>query len=361
MKKVLCLLLTICLLPISALVLSACGEKDRELKNFYTAYTQIADNNEYLTLNPINDDYGLNIQADKIEINYAKNAELSALVENSSKQYKQIKYFYQKVLDNTLSPMYFYGKSLSQHKKLSKKQVEKLYARLDDLADGYSSINYYCGILISSLKSTTDDDINYTYLRKLFAEFENTIEQASLLSRLVSDIYFNQVLKNSNLNYGTKGSYEELTDADLSAIADSIKKRVYYYKSVYANVFNELYINQNDLGEKITSGLNVDTLTYAPYNYIANIESLSTKSPEALRANKQAIYSNIVSLYQIQLQIDEDYEQFEQSKQKVVYAKLSSTSSAEDKNHGTAVDHFAYGIAMDSYQVLKQLITVLYN
>lgn len=354
------------MLPIASILLSACGSEEQELKNFYTAYTDIADDNKYLTLTSINDDYGLNIQADKIEIDYSACPSLNKLVETSGTPYYQIKYFYQKALDNTLSPLYFYGKSLSQSKNISKKQTKELYSRLEDLAEGYSSIDYYSGILISSLNSTQNsdiNDINYTYLKKLFNEYETAIEQATLLSRLVSDLYFNEVLKNANLNYGTKSSYEELTDADLSAIADSTKKRVHYYKSMYANIYNELYINENNLGEKITASndFTPSSLTYAPYDYISNIDSLATKDIYYLRNNKQTIYSCIVSLYQLQLQIDEDYENYEQAKQNVVYTKLNSASSAEEKNNGRAVDHFAYGIAMDSYQILKNLIPALYN
>lgn len=361
MKRFLCLLLIICLLPISAIVLSGCGQDNRELKAFYSTYTQIIDNNSYLTLESVNDGYGLNIQADKIDINYSKSTELSALVENSSTNYYYIKYFYQKVLDNSLAPLYFYGKTLSQSKNISKKQVKQLYSRLDDLADEYSSMDYYCGILISSLKSTANQTINQTYLGKLFQQYERTIEKASLVSSLVSELYFNKVLENPNLNYGTKNSYEELSDADLIAIADSTKKRVYYYKSIYANIYNELYINEADLDEAIINNTNPNSLSYLPYNYLSNIDSLTTKNITELQNNKQAIFTNIVSLYQIQLQIDTDYEYFESVKQNVIYAKLTSTSPAEDIDNGKAIEHFAYGIAMDSYEILRNLITALYN
>lgn len=354
-------MLVMCLLPLSAIILCSCGGNDQELKDFYTCYTKIAQNNTYLTLTSVNDDYGLNIQAYKIDLDYSLSPELSALVDNNSTKYYYIKHFYQTALDNSLSPLYFYGKALSQSDNITKKETKQLYSKLDALADEYSSISYYCGILISSLKSTANQTINLTYLNKLFTQYEQTIEQASLLSRLVSNLYFNKVLENSNLNYGVKNSYEELSDADLIAIADSTKKRVYYYKSLYSNIFNELHINGRDLGNSIINGLNVNSLVYTPYNYVAGIDSLITNDINTLRSNKEKIFSCIVSLYHIQNQIDSEYEYFEQSKSKVVYAKISSTSPIEDVNHGKVIQQFAYGIVCDSYAMLSQLVSALYT
>ena len=359
MKKFLCLLIMLCMLPVSAIFLTSC-KKDSDITEFYTSYINIAEKNEFLTLVPVNYDYGLNIQADKIDLDYSKSAELSALVENSSTNYYQLKYFYQAELDNSLAPLYFFGKSLSQSKEISQKQCNALFEKLKSLEEEYVSIDYYFNILASSLKSTTSDSINQTYLKKLFAQYERTIEKASSLSALVNNLYFNKVLTNANPNY-TKNSYEELSDADLVAIANSVKFRVYYYKSMYANIYNELYINGNGLDDKIINGFNVETLTYKPYDYISSINSLTTKEIQQLRNNKQTIYENIVSLHNIQNQIDDDYDYFSQVKDEVIYAKINSSSSVYEKNCGTMIEQFAYGIALDSYQVLSNLITAIFD
>lgn len=362
MKRFLCLLLVICMLPISAIFLTSC-KKDSDISTFYSSFESIADENKYLKRVPMLSSYSFNNGWVKINFDYSKSPELSSLVDNPSTKYYQIKHFYQAELDNCLYAVCSFGIPISKSKEISQKECNALFDKLNDLKQEYSSMDYYFNILASSLKSTTNESINQTYLKKLFDQYERTIEKASILSALVSQLYFNKVLTNSNPNF-TRNSYENLTDSDLVTIIDYVRKRQYYYVSIYADIYNELYINGCDLGDKIINGLDTNSLIYTPYNYISGKTGFlpsSTDELEKARSNKKIIYENAVSLYHIQNQFEKDYKYFKQIKEEVVYTKVNSTSSVYEKNCKALIDQFAYGIAFDSYQVLKNLIDTLFD
>ena len=115
MKKVLSLILLVALLPITCLALTACKDK-QNIKNFYTSYKNIASECSHLKLVEVNDTHDINVNSYKIDIDYSQSAELQALVEDSSTKYYNLKYFYQKLLDDSLAPVQFFGEKISKLK-----------------------------------------------------------------------------------------------------------------------------------------------------------------------------------------------------------------------------------------------------
>lgn len=355
MKKFLCLLLILALAPLTALTLAGC-DKDHNIKDFYKSYLNIASNSQNLTLTEAHDSYSLNINRERITINYSQ--QLTELMKNDTKPYRYIDDFYQKLLDDTLAPLYLFGAEISNSNNVSKKQAEQLFNKLSALESGYQDIDYYSGILMSSLKSSAVEAINLSHLSNLFEQYEQMLDAASDLSALVCDIYFNNILTNSNLNYTNK-AYTDFLDADLTNIAINIRSRIYYYKSIYANVYYQLYIKGHDINQKLIN-TSYTPPVYNPYNYTSGITSLTTTSTQELHNNKYDICINMISLYNIQTKISTAYSHFVTASRNIVYHNVNYTSSITDRNYANIMLHFANGIAYDSYEILSSLIAILY-
>ncbi len=358
MKKILSLILICLMLPVAGLLLSGCGS-NHDVRDFYTKYKNIANSSQNLHLVEATDTYNLSNNSYKIDINYSISPELSTLVEDSDSEYYYLKYFYQQLLDDSLAPLYFFGEPISKSSKVSDKQADKLFNHLSKLKKEYEDVDYYLGILITSLNVTDDPIINLSYLKKVYTQYEETIISASKLSAVVCDVYFNTVLSNANINY-SKINYTELTDADLSAITVSTRARLYYYKSIYANIYTQLYIRNSELSEELINGSGV-LPAYTPYTYIASIKSIENKSIQYLRSNKQEIHTLMISLYNIQKNIEKAYKSFITATNKVAYLDLNATSSLAQINYGKMISNFVDGIAYDSYEVIRNLMLLLYN
>lgn len=345
------------MLPITSVLFTGCNNKDHNIKDFYKSYQNIATDSQNLILVDANNTYQIDTNGKKININYSLSSNLSTLVESGSTPYYQLKYFYQQLLDDSLSPLYFFGETISNSKKVSDKQTKQLFKQLNTLKQDYADIDYYVGILINSLNSTDNSIVNISHLKKVFVQYEKTIISAGDLSATVCDVYFNTVLSNSNFNYSTKTA-NELTQADLTRISVDTRARMYYYKSVYANIYNQLYVRGGNLAELITIYPTTTIPTYAPYNYISHITSLNTR--EDLILNKDAIYNNAVSLYNIQLNFEQSYSYFNTATSKVAYLELDEHSTADEINYGQIITGFACGIAIDSYEIINNLVDLLY-
>ena len=346
------------MLPITSLIFAGCN-KDYDIKKFYTTFQNIGNNATNLMVTDANDVYGIHTTSCKIDIDYTKSSRLSTLVDDDSTQYYQLKHFYQQLLDDSLSPLYFFGDKISSTKKVSDKQAKKLFNGLYELREDYQDIDYYLGILMNSLNATEDSTINLSYLKKVFVQYEQAITTANNLSTLVCEVYFGTTITNSNYNYSAKTA-NQLTETDLTRIAVDVRARMYYYKSVYANIYNQLYVRGNDLATQLSSSTEVSIPSYMPYNNLKSILSLKTKPTDVLVANKSAIYDNAVALYNLQNSFTDAYQLFATATSHVEYASLDNSSTADEKNYGNIITRFSNGIAMDSYEIISSLITQLY-
>lgn len=357
MKKILSIILICLMLPVTSFLLLGC-DGDKDVRDFYKKYKNIGNATQNLHLVEIADTYDLSSISYKIDIDYSKSSTLSSLVENEASEYHYLKYFYQKLLDDSLSPVYFFGDTLSKKANVGNSKTNLLFKRLSNLKREYDDIDYYLGILITSLNATEDELINSSYLKKLYAQYEQAIVSACELSAIVSDIYFNNIVSNANINYSAM-SYNDLTDADLSTITMHTRARLYYYKSIYANIYTQLYIRNSDLSEDLIND-SATLPTYTPYSYVAGLKSIENKSIQSLRGLKQDIYTFAVSLYHIQKNIDTAYKHFIKATNKVAYLDLNENSTLTQVNYGKIISHFVNGIAYDSYEVISNLVSLLY-
>ena len=348
------------MLPITCLTVSGCGKKDYDIKTFYTCYKNIANNTSNLSLIVADDIYQIN-NGYKIDINYTKSSKLSTLVEDDDTHYYHLKYFYQQLLDDSLSPLYFWGENIANVKKISKSQTKELFNTLSMLEQDYMDIDHYLGILINSLSDSNESTtVNLSYLKKVFNEYEQAITTANKLSILICEIYFDKVVNTPNYNYSVKTS-TQLNEADLTRISSDVRTRTYYYKSVYANIYNQLYLRENNWAETLSTITNVTLPYYAPYNNMKSITSLASNSMSSLLVNKDSIYTNAVALYNIQNSFATAYNNFDIATNNIVYSKLDVSSSNDEHNYGTIINQFSNGIAMDSYEILNKLINLLYS
>ena len=365
MKKFICIILICLLLPLTSLVLAGCNKDSYDLKTFYTSYKNIVSSDTpYLTLSDTIDQYNLNgasEKSEKISINYEKATHLSNAV-NSTSSFKHIESLYQQLLDDSLSPVYCFGQKIASSDRVSKEQTKQLFENLKSLEVEYLELDYYVGILNNSLASTTNSTINLSHLKKVFLQYEKLLTAAGNLSSVVSNIYFNTILSISEFNYSGKKA-NELTSADLVKISIDTRAKMYYFKSVYANIYHQMFIKNSSISNSLISSSTPLLPTYQPHTYVASIKSLNSKSYDTLinsSSTIEDIYNNSVSLFNIQKSFEASYSEFNLATSKISYAGLSEKSSNEEKTYGIIIDRFAYGVAFDSYEVLKNLVNALY-
>lgn len=362
MKKFICIILICLLLPITSLVFTGCKDKKYDLTKFYSSYQAIADKTQNLILVDANNTYLLDVDSQKIDIDYSKSSRLSSLVDNNNTPYYYLKHLYQQLLDDTLSPVYFFGGAISSSKKVSNKQTKNLFENLNKLEQDYIDIDYYMGLLINSLNATNDQTINLSHLKKVLLQYEEAIITASTLSAITCDIYFNTILSNSTFDYSNT-TYDKLTEGDLTTISVNVRARMHYYKSVYANIYNQTCLRDSEIIDKLISSPNISAPNYQPYTYISNINALNGKPVGNLINDKTSvkiIYDNAIALFKLQNNFDEAYSAFNTSTSKIKYLDLNSKSTINEINYGNIIIGFANGIAFDSYEIIKNLVTALY-
>lgn len=360
MKKFICIILICLLLPITSIVLVGCKKDSYDLKTFYTYYENIVNNTPYLKLVSTNDPYDLEVDSQKIAINYTKATNLNFA--KTSTPYTYIESLYQQLLDDSLAPMYFFGEKVASSNRVSKSQTKQLFKNLQALEVEYQELDYYIGVLDTSLSSTTNSTINLSHLKKVLLQYEKLLTAAGNLSSVVSNIYFNTVLSISDFDYSSKKP-NEITIADLVKISVDTRAKMYYFKSVYANIYYQMTIKNSTISNDIISYNTASITPYQPHSYAALVKSLESKNYDSLinsPALVENVYNNCIALFNIQLAFDTAYNEFNVATSKISYANLNEKSSDEEKIYGKIIERFAYGIAFDSYEVLKNLVEALY-
>lgn len=361
MKKFICIVLICLLLPITSIMLAGCKKDSYDLKTFYTTYENIVHNTPYLTLVNATDTYNFDTAVSKkIAINYDKATNLKAAT--SSGSYKYINTLYHQLLDDTLAPVYFFGQKIASSDRLSKDQTKQLFEQLYSLEHEYQELDYYIGILNSSLSATSNTTINMSHLKKVLLQYEKLLTAAGNLSSTVSNIYFNTILSLTEFDYSNKKA-NELTFADLTKISINTRAKMYYFKSVYANVYHQMFIKNSTISNEIISSSSTQLPSYKPHTYMASVKSLKSRDYSTLinmSSTMEKIHTYSVSLFNIHQTFETAYAEFNLATSKVSYSNLNSKSSSEEKSYGKIIERFAYGISVDSYEVLKNLATLLY-
>lgn len=361
MRKFICIILICLLLPLTSLVFAGCKDTSYDLKTFYTTYENIVNDTTYLTLVNANDTFSLDVNSKKIAINYDKASNLESV--SSSESYKYINSLYQQLLDDSLAPVYFFGQKVASSDRVSKDQTKQLFEQLKSLEYEYQELDYYIGILNSSLSATSNSTINLSHLKKLLLQYEKLLTVAGSLSASVSNIYFNTILSISDFDYSSKKA-SDLTSADLVKMSINTRAKMYYFKSVYANIYHQMFIKNSTITNEIISSSKPQLPSYKPHSYMAGVKSLNSRDYDSLvdsSLTMENIHSSAISLFNIQKTFESAYSEFNFATSKISYANLNEKSSSEEKAYGKIIERFAYGIATDSYEVLKILATSLYT
>lgn len=360
MRKFICYVLIIIACSITCIGLSACNDDKYNITDFHNSYIQIADKYDFLKLTSINQDYGIENTIYKIDIDYSSAPNLLALVNNNSTKYSYLKTFYQKMLDNALSPVYFYSQDISNSKNISKSQTETLYEKLNDLEDEYSDLDNYFNILASRIQASASEDINLSQLKALFNQYEEAISVACDLSNIVCDIYFNTVVTSYNLDYSNV-NYSQLSDADLITIYTNGKTRIHYYKWLYASIYNELYMEEGNIADLIIDESNPSLPVYQPYTFVSSIEAINQNGLSVFNAHKEDIYNYSILLYHAQNQLNIDINSFLIACDNIDFTKINTNSNNTDLVYANVISNFAYGISYDIYEILNSVKHILYT
>ncbi|MBQ8430703.1 MAG: hypothetical protein IJX26_02005 [Clostridia bacterium] len=345
MKKIIPILIICFVLPVLALTLSACKNKSNNILNFYSTYLSTVDDSKMLITASLPDRFE-NDKIKKVGFNYSN--ELNEKISNIT-AFSYTKTLYEVALDDALGPMYLYSNSLIEA-KLSKKQVNSLYEKLDDLQNNIIST----AEKLNTVENTQNNETALQNLMKFYSSFEDTITVASNLSGEISRIYFNKVLINSNPNYSTKTNQ----NIDLESVAISTKNRLIYYKSIYVDVYFKTKIVGHNIPLYIINGNSIPT--YEPYEYFKNT-TYSTIFSESAESYRNELYNLAISLFEIQLYFDSEYQKYQTAINKINYHLIDQDNPLEI-GYKNIVDKFSSsnGILYASFNIIKNILNYCY-
>lgn len=354
MKKfIINLILIMLIVPSICLGLVACKDK-KDISKFYETYLSIADNYIGLKTSSIKNEYNLQDELYKVEIDYSVMPALQEEIDLSSSKYNYLSSLYNNMLNATLEPLYIYTPKVAES-KLNKSQINKLYDKLEVFKQDLYHLVYTHQVLNTYLQASTNNDICLGQLNRVFKQYEITISSAGDLSFEISNIYYDKVLAKFNTNY-TALKFEDFTETELTTIQVNMKSNFHYYKAMFASAYNQLLIS-NNTADNIINETSLTIPAYTPYDSLCK-SNIVEKNISVVTNNKLAIYNRLNSLYNMQANINNHYTRF--NKAITNKESLQSTNDIKKEIYDYSIHQFATGICYDCCQVVCGLITNLF-
>lgn len=347
MKKFYSLLLILFILP-TIFIFSACDkEKEYSMIGFYDTYLDISNESELLTTTAMPEKF----QTENTKIvTFVYSEDLSKKISTIS-SYSYIDSLYNTMLDDAMGPTYLYGNSLHLAKNLSNNDKKELYEILDNLKSDYKEIATRLGDLEHNQNSFTAN----ASLTKLYTSYENAILTAIKLSSKISSIFYNKIMEIPNVNYIEM----DTNKINLEEIAIRTLNRLVYYKLVYVDIYLETQIIGYNIPNKIITY--TFNSTYEPYEAMKN-KTYSNVIKSDIENYRLEIVDLARTLYQIQLDFENEYDTYHNSCEKITYGNIDEQSSTSELAHKQIIDKFIgeNGITYQSYITVNQILSLCY-
>ena len=349
MKKLLCLLLVLFLIP-GAFLFSACAKDESyKLSNMQKDLLAIAD------------DYKCVVAVDnKLKFDYSefKVGERQVLANNINnlEPYTNVK-LYNQVFDNLMAFTYEYAGICSNDSfKIDAKVRNDIKTKIDDLSASFEVIDInvrsLADIIITEDNST--NDIYISRLNNVLKSYGGLFKAGTELTNVIADLYFNKILYNSNPDISDIALEEFNSTVVVGNLNARVKNAISLLTQNYVETYisNEALVNQLLTNNEGTYGkLNLEVGNYKHYvtkltSVDLTVEENVEKAIEAgnIEHKKQSFYEKAIEAYNEQEIVQNDRKAFLKACKDVDYLKVKSEekSSAYEKICVQIIDDYAY-------------------
>ncbi|MFQ6751977.1 MAG: hypothetical protein ACLRFL_00230 [Clostridia bacterium] len=356
MKKILCLVLLVLLMPCVA-VFNGCGDKGYKLSN---ATTAIADMDKYQSV--VVEDATVRFSYDSFTSGESKY--INDILATNIKPYSYLK-DYNNLFNNIMAFTFEYLDECANDDidvpKDIRNRLESQLASLDnDIANvdtatiGWADAVYGAGSNIASLVSVAK-------FKNLLVFYDDLFISASNVANTVSTIYFGYILNDANPNY-----YDiNLADFDASMVANKLEARILDQLSNITQVYIEKNIRGGDLADQLTDVTvdfgNLDLTQYnARIQAIANKLTVNEQTIARANANKENFYNTAIELYNIQEVLADNGSIFIKACNDIEYKKMVADDNASnyDKMCVEIIDSHDNLISQYN-EILARLLTMM--
>ena len=366
MKKILCLLLVLFLIP-TAFVFSACKEDDSyKIANLKTDVLGLADKYAVLVVENENlkFDYSIYKQEDK--------AKLADCVKNVE-PYKNLER-YNQVFYNLMDFSFDYvGACSNENFELSADYRNNIKTKLDALESSIKVVDVNTRALAEILHGS-EDVTNQIYIERLdtvLTSYNRLFETGAEFNNAVADLYFNKILINSNPNIGLISQDKFETSVVINTLDARSKNAI----SLLTQNYIEMYVSKSTLVDELMkkdAGGNFGTLDLTINSYGATVNKLRvldlTKAENLQKAietssnqaNKETFYQKAIQAYQIQEMVQNDRNSYEKACLDIEYLKVKNDEKANnyEKTCVKVIDNYSY-ITNQYAGTLAELIAII--
>ncbi len=332
MKKRRFLSLILCLLLIpGAMLFTACGEDDGyRLSNLSTDFYNIA--NSYENVNLTSDD--------RIEFDYSiyvyENEQYFTNAVNSTIPYNNLNNFYNRLFDNSLSFVYEYiDRCSTDELDVERDKRNMLQYRLQEFNESLRNVSNNVTLVAEIMRFNINDSILdrtcMNRLKNLFDSYADLYQTAYNLTRVLSDIYFNYALTDSNFDF----SSVELDQFDATRVTNNLNSKIEMQISNLTQSYIELHVKGGDLSTRLTTDNNGFGSVDSSFNeYLSQVSQIDIDFNSTIgesinfSANKQAFHEASIKLYNLQTLLNNEYEMYNQACNDIIYIRIRNDFNA---------------------------------
>lgn len=372
-KKILSLLLVVMFIP-AIFMFAGCKDKGYKLTNLENDYNNISQNCE-----------NVNIDENKIVFNYdnftiGSTKYLSETI-NSVAPYTNLNK-YNVLLDNLMGFVYEYIDVCSNENIDASEDVRNtLKVQLDELAEAIYEVDVYINQWAEVIEFNYNDDVTNSQclsrFKTLLIGYNGLFQKAINFSNSLASLYYNNALNDANPRIDNVA----LSDFNSSVVISKLQGRVKYEISNLSQLFVEIYVDGNDLPNKLTTPIiinegedneyivfNMFSLNQTGFDYLTKVNNLNKVFDASFNAEtaveiangeskKEEFYNLSVKAYNLQNILDNDNDIFVTACAKIQYSKVD-LSEVEQKLYKDIVDNYKFAVE-EYYQVLNSMLNII--
>lgn len=358
-KKFLSLILVLMLLPIAS-IFGACGkDKGYNLNNLQKDYTSIAEENNNIVCS----------EDGKLSVDYSKHPNLTTVIDSTS-PYSTLK-DYNYVFENLMAFVNGYIDECSNNQATKNVEIKNQVKQdLDvfkkSIGDTNECINIFAEIMVVANEEDLKAQACLLRFENLLVSYEKMFNSAITFSNSLTDLYYNNILKEGNPNVYELG----FDNFNAGVVVNQLESRLLYQQSNLSQNFVEMYLNEtlaNEIANETASfDLNHD-------NYQSNIEALKLELDFATEGaigtavdianndkNKENVFNLAVKLFNIQATLNNEQYKFVRACKDIDYSIVKNSEDATSYQL-LCVDIIDanYDLISEYNQVLSEIVAII--
>lgn len=345
MKKLLCLLLVLFLVP-GTLIFSACGKDNGyKLSSMQSDLLAIADSYDSVVA-----------EDNKLKFDYScyKVGEKTVLADHiaNTEPYTNV-ILYNQVFDNLMAFTFEYaGVCSSDSFNVDKNFRNGIKTKIDALSSSFDVIDVNLRSLAEIIsEDNATHEIYVSRLNNVLKAYKKLYTAGTNLANAVADLYFNNILYNANPNI----SEIKLEEFNASVVISNLNARTKNALSLLTQNYIETYVsNENLLNTLLGDSFSRLDLTVNGYNsYVGKLTVVDLRTSENIERaievanhenNKSSFYEKAIEAYNEQEIVQNDRNSYLKACEDVDYLKTKADDKASsyEKICVTVIENYSY-------------------